>query len=69
MPMMNAKCPSCHTAISNVNLEPGPLGNSFSGPMVNGYAALRPICRAVLGVLPDPANIAEMVALRLTKPK
>jgi hypothetical protein len=62
---MNAKCPSCDKAISNVNLERGPLGNSVFGPLVHGYAALCPTCRAVLGVMPDPANIAEMVAKKL----
>jgi hypothetical protein len=58
---MNAKCPSCDKAISNVNLERGPLGNSVFGPLVPGYAALCPTCRAVLGVMPDPDTIAQKV--------
>jgi hypothetical protein len=31
-----------------------------------GYTALCPTCRAVLGVLPDPDSIAEMVVERLS---
>jgi hypothetical protein len=64
---MNAKCPSCNNAIQNVNLEKGPLGNSVFGPLVAGYAVLCPTCRAVLGVMPDPANIADLVVQKLAK--
>ena len=66
---MNAKCPSCGNAIQSVNLERGPLGNSVIGPLVSGYAALCPTCRAVLGVLPDPDSIAKKVVDLLKKAK
>jgi hypothetical protein len=59
--MMNAKCPSCANAIQSVNLEKGPLGNSVFGPLVPGFTALCPTCRAVLGVMPDPASISRTV--------
>jgi hypothetical protein len=64
---MNAKCPSCGKAISNVNLERGPLGNSTFGPLVSGYAATCPTCRAVLGVMPDPDAIVHEVVKKLGK--
>ena len=64
---MNAKCPSCDKAIQNVNLERGPIGNSVFGPLVAGYTAVCPTCRAVLGVMPDPDSIADAVAKRLSK--
>ena len=67
--IMNAKCPSCGNAIQNVNLERGPLGNSVVGPLVSGYAALCPTCRAVLGVMPDPESIAKTVVERLSGKK
>ncbi|MEY9131846.1 hypothetical protein ABIE79_003313 [Bradyrhizobium diazoefficiens] len=62
---MNGKCPSCDKAISSVNLAPGPLGNSLTGPLIAGFVALCPTCRAVLGVLPDPDAIARQVAAKI----
>ena len=64
---MNAKCPACEEPISNLNLERGPLGNSVFGPLVAGYAATCPRCRAVLGIMSDPDAIAQQVVAKLTK--
>jgi hypothetical protein len=66
---MNARCPSCGNAIQSVNLERGPLGNSAFGPLVPGYAALCPTCRAVLGVMSDPDSIADKVVKKLSGKK
>lgn len=62
---MNLKCPSCDKAISNVALEAGPVGNTVTGPLVGGFVAKCPTCRAVLGVLPDVDAIASAVARKL----
>jgi hypothetical protein len=67
--MMNAKCPSCDKAIQSVKLERGPLGDALIGPLVPGYAAVCPTCRAVLGVVPDLDAIADMVVDRLKRMK
>jgi hypothetical protein len=64
---VNAKCPNCDQVIQNVNLERGPIGNPAFGPLVTGYTAACPMCRAVLGVMPDPDSIADAVAKRLSK--
>jgi hypothetical protein len=66
---LNAKCPSCGNAIQGVKLERGPLGDGFSGPLVSGYAAVCPTCRAVLGAVPDLDAVADKVAARLRKAK
>ena len=67
--MMNAKCPSCGQVITNVNLEHGPVGNPVSGPLVSGYVATCPRCRAVLGVMANPDSIVNKVVEKLTGKK
>jgi phage FluMu protein Com len=64
---MSGKCPKCEQVIGNVLLEPGPLGNRFSGPMLAGFVALCPHCKTVLGVTADPDAIANTVVQRLAK--
>jgi hypothetical protein len=71
---MSGKCPKCESVISvnlehgpSVNLEHGPIGNQTSGPLLGGYVALCSRCRTILGVLPDPDEIAAAVVRHLTK--
>jgi hypothetical protein len=61
------KCPSCGRTFNQVNLVRGPLGNQLSGPLIAGFTATYPsmTCQTVLGVLPDPDNIAHAVMNRL----
>ena len=66
---MNAKCPSCGKAIHRVILEPGPLGDQFTGPLVSGYMVVCPDCRAALGAVPDLDAIADKVVARIKKAK
>jgi hypothetical protein len=66
---MNAKCPKCEQIITNVYLERGPVGNSVTGPLVAGYVAICPMCRTVLGVMPDPDSIVKRVVEKLTGQK
>ena len=61
------KCPACQQTMSHVDLEHGPVGNRVSGPLVSGYTAVCPRCRAVLGVMPDQDAIAQKVVELLTK--
>jgi phage FluMu protein Com len=63
---MHGKCPKCEQAISNVNLERGPIGNTVVGPLVAGYTAVCPRCHTVLGIMPDPSSIAQMVVEKLS---
>jgi hypothetical protein len=63
--MQNGKCPSCDQTIGAPHLETGPIGNQLSGPLVAGFTAVCPRCRAILGVLPDTDAIANAVAKRL----
>ena len=61
---MAARCPSCGSAIANVDLVGPHIGNSVFGPFMSGYLAVCPLttCRAVLGVIPDPHAIAAEAA-------
>jgi hypothetical protein len=64
---MSGKCPSCGQGISSVNLERGPIGNTVVGPLMQGYTAFCPRCRAVLGIMPDPDSIARAIVEKLAK--
>jgi hypothetical protein len=55
--------------ITNVNLEHGPVGNTVTGPLVLGYVATCPRCRAVLGVMANPDSIVNKVVEKLTGKK
>ncbi len=61
------KCPSCQQLITHVDLERGPLGGQAFGPLVAGYTAVCPRCRAVVGVMNDADAIAKKVVDALTK--
>jgi hypothetical protein len=61
------KCPSCQQTMANVDLERGPVGNPTFGPLISGFTAVCPRCRAVLGVIADPDAVAQKVVQALTK--
>jgi phage FluMu protein Com len=62
--MSDGKCPKCEKMIS-IELRRGPIGNPGTRLVLeNGFIAICPHCKTILGVLSDSDNIAEKVALQ-----
>jgi hypothetical protein len=59
------KCPSCGQMVMP-NLRSGPIGDQLAGPLVSGFIAVCPRCQTILGVLPDPSDIAAKVVNKLS---
>ena len=58
---MIMKCPKCEQTIPRVELVGPTVGNEVVGPSLNGYVAVCPRCRSVLGVTVDPSAIVRQV--------
>jgi hypothetical protein len=56
------KCPKCENFITGgVSMTSMKIGNSSSGPFLNGVAACCPHCQTILSIFPDPASLVADV--------
>lgn len=58
---MTMKCPKCGRTIPGVDMIGPTVGNQVVGPLLDGYVAVCPRCRSILGVTVDPSAIAQQV--------